>query len=156
MTAKLRTAIVAAALTAAAAGAAYILSSHSRDDANGVDGTQTVTAETGFYGITVELCEGRRSCDSVAMGVMHEGERVVRTVRFVNRTSEPITLLDYRSSCGCTSIDLPRHAIAPEAYADAECTFDSRGEYGAQLNVVEIVTSDTATTAVLMVEAEVE
>lgn len=156
MTAKLRTAIVAAALTAAAASAAYILSSHSRDDANDVDDTQTVTAETGFYGITVELCEERRSCDSVAMGVMHEGERVVRTVRFVNRTSEPITLLDYRSSCGCTSIDLPRHAIAPEAYADAECMFDSRGEYGAQLNVIEIVTSDTATTAVLMVEAEVE
>lgn len=156
MSPKPRTIIVAAALTVAAAGAAYILSSHRHDGANGVDGTHNITAEARFYGITVELCEGRRSCDSVAMGVMHEGERVVRTIRFVNRTSEPLALLDYRSSCGCTSIDLPRHAIAPEAYADAECTFDSRGEYGAQLNVVEIATSDAATTAVLLVEAEVE
>lgn len=156
MSPKPRTIIVAAALTAAAAGAAYILSSHRHDGANGVDGTHSITAEARFYGITVELYGGRRSYDSVAMGVMHEGERVVRTIRFVNRTSEPLTLLDYRSSCGCTSIDLPRHAIAPEAYADAECMFDSRGEYGPQLNVVEIATSDTATTAILMVEAEVE
>ena len=132
------------------------MSSHSRDGANVVDDTHSITAEARFYGITVELCKGRRNCDSVAMGVIHEGERVVRTIRFVNRTSEPLTLLDYRSSCGCTSIDLPRRAIAPEAYADAECMFDSRGEYGAKLNVVEIATSDASTTAVLLVEAEVE
>ena len=141
---------------AVATVAAYILLSHRHDAAGNDDNSRNIAPTAVFYGVTVELRQDVRSCDTVAMGAMHEGERVVRKIRFVNRTAEPLTLLDYRSSCGCTTINLPRHAIAHDAHADADCMFDSRGEYGAQLNVVEIATSDNATKAVLLVEAEVE
>lgn len=156
MSRKTLTVIIASALTAVAIVAAYILSSHRHDASTGTTAAQSLGTAGSFYGVTVELHKGARSCDTVAMGSMHEGERVVRKIRFVNRSDEPLTLVDYRSSCGCTSIALPRHAIAPEAFADADCIFDSRGEYGEQLNVVEIAASDAATTAVLLIEAEVE
>lgn len=141
---------------AVAAVAAYILLSHRHGSSDDKLAAETLAPSSPFYGVTVEIVSGRRSCDTVVMGAMHEGERVVRKIRFVNRTPEPLTLVDYRSSCGCTAISLPRHAIAPGESADADCSFDSRGEYGEQLNAVEIVTSDATATAVLLVEAEVK
>lgn len=156
MSRKTRTVIVAAAITAVAACAAYILSSHSGNRPNDTASEHNVEATERFYGVTVELHRDTHSCDTVAMGGMYEGERAVRKIRFVNRTDEPLSLVDYRSSCGCTSITLPRHAIAPETFVDADCIFDSRGEYGEQLNAIEIATSDSTITAMLLVEAEVK
>lgn len=156
MSLRTKTIVVAAAVTAVVTGAACILLLHRHGRTDDSAAEPSAAPAPRFYGVTVELSRGERSCDTVAMGVMHEGERVVRKIRFVNRTEEPLTLLDYRSSCGCTAIALPRHAIAPGSCADADCTFDSRGEYGGQLNVVEIATSDAGVTAMLLVEAEVE
>lgn len=145
---------VAAAVIAATACILYFTSR--RQDGNTHDKSSERQPAPKFYGITVELRSGRNSCDTVSMGSMHEGERVVRKIRFVNRTDAPLILLDYRSSCRCTSIDLPGGAIAPEGYADAECMFDSRGEYGPQLNVVEIISSDDSVETVLLIDAEVK
>ncbi len=156
MSLKTKTIIVAAAVTAVVTGAACILLLHRHGRSNDSAAEPNIAPAATFYGVTVELSRGERSCDTVVMGVMHEGERVVRKIRFVNRTGEPLTLIDYRSSCGCTAITLPRRAIAPGSYADADCSFDSRGEYGEQLNVVEIATSDAGTEAILLVESEVE
>jgi len=155
MSLKTKTIIVAAAVTAVATVAACILLWHRHGRPGDSAAESNAAPAIRFYGVTVELDRGERSCDTVTMGAMHEGERTVRKIRFVNRTEEPLTLLDYRSSCGCTTIALPRHAIAPGSYADAECSFDSRGEHGEQLNVVEIATSDAGIAAILLVESEV-
>lgn len=136
-----------------AIAAAYVLLSRGGADASR---ETEIAAVAPYRGITVDLVCGRTVCDTIRMGVVHPSEIAARRIRFVNTTDRPIALADYRTTCGCTTIRLPQHALASGEYADAECRFDAGGLYGDQLNVLEIVTSEPGVSVTLLVEAEVE
>ena len=65
-----------------------------------------------------------------------------KTIRLSNPTDRPITLLEHKSTCRCTWVELPTKAIDAGDYADIELIFDSRGEFGSVGNYVDITTSD--------------
>lgn len=92
----------------------------------------------------------------VDMGSVYYSDIATRAIRLVNLTDDPITLLDYSTTCRCTWLTLPRHAIEPNDYADIELTFDSRGEFGSIGNYLSITTSNPRCEVAVWMCAEIE
>lgn len=92
----------------------------------------------------------------VDMGIVERSSTTTETIRVVNNTATPITLLDFEATCRCTWLDLPRTAIAPGEYADILLTFDSRGEWGIVGNYIAITTSNEDCEVALWTQAEIE
>ena len=78
----------------------------------------------------------------VEFGDVPYGTMASERIRLRNSSDKPIVLTDYQATCRCTTIDLPRTAIAPNEWAEAEVMFDSRGEFGTVGNYIEVATSD--------------
>ena len=94
--------------------------------------------------------------DTLRFGVMRQGEQVLKDLRLENVGQSPLVLLRHVTSCGCVNIEYERKPIAPEQSCDVHFIYDSRGQAGWQMKLLEFYFADSATPLKLYIEAEVE
>lgn len=63
-------------------------------------------------------------------GRFDEGEVVTYTFAFTNAGDAPLVLSDVEASCGCTTPEWTREAVAPGAMGQIQVAFDSHGRPG--------------------------
>lgn len=83
--------------------------------------------------------EGLRSCE----------------FRFVNIGDEPLVIVSARASCGCTTPQFPREAIAPGDTSAVTVTYDPTGRPGHFSKRVTIETNAATRTSKLLIEGTV-
>lgn len=118
--------------------------------------TETKVIEQQVEVLKVELVEGSTCEVIVDFGVVEPRSIVSRDIHIVNHTDAPIVLLDYETTCRCTTLDLPRKSIEPGGEAVAVLTFDSRGEWGSVGNFLDITTTNPECGFVIWMGATVE
>ena len=105
--------------------------------------------------LVAELTIGAASEVLVELGAVAPRSITTRDIRIVNTTDAPIVLLDYETTCRCTTLDFPRTPIAAGGEVVAVLSFDSRGEWGGVGNFLSIETSNEECAVVVWMSAEV-
>ena len=100
------------------------------------------------------LTEG--TSDTLRLGRMRQGEKVVKRLRIENACDAPIVIVRHATSCGCVVPEYERRPIPAGGSADIVFTFDSQGEYGWQMKLLDFYLSSSARPLKIYVEAEVE
>lgn len=93
--------------------------------------------------------------DTLRLGRLRSGEIAVSRFRFENRSSQPLILVSYERTCGCTSLEFGSAPFVPGDACAVALTFDSRGEWGWQFKPVDIRFAPAGSFR-LFVEADVE
>ncbi len=106
--------------------------------------------------LEAELAEGYTAEVIAEFGVVEARSVVEMPIRVKNNTDEPIVLLDYSTTCRCTTLTLPRTAIEAGGESEVTLTFDSRGEWGGVGNFLEVETSNPECGFVVWMAAMVE
>ena len=106
--------------------------------------------------LEAELAEGYTAEVIAEFGVVEARSVVEMPIRVKNNTDEPIVLLDYSTTCRCTTLALPRTAIEAGGESEVTLTFDSRGEWGGVGNFLEVETSNPECGFVVWMAAMVE
>ena len=94
--------------------------------------------------------------DTVRFGRLHSGEIAVQRILIENRASRPTAITSYDTSCGCTKFAFDPPPLAAGAAQRATLTFDSRGEYGWQLKLINVTLAGAPRPLRIFVEAEIE
>lgn len=94
--------------------------------------------------------------DTLRFGVMRRGEQVIKDLTLENVGTKPMVLLRHVTSCGCVNIEYERKPIAANQSCDIHFTYDSRGQMGWQMKLLEFYFADSATPLKIYIEAEVE
>ncbi|WP_295935263.1 DUF1573 domain-containing protein [uncultured Alistipes sp.] len=94
--------------------------------------------------------------DTVRFGRMHSGEIAQLRLWLSNHTEQPVVILSYERSCGCTALEHTKEPIRPGEAQQVTLTFDTRGEWGWQLRTLDISIAGAQKPLRLFVEAEVE
>lgn len=106
--------------------------------------------------LVAELSEGA-TCEVLAdFGIVEPRSVVEMPIRVVNTTDEPIVLLDYTTTCRCTTLDLQRTPIEVGGECEVVLIFDSRGEWGGVGNFLDITTSNPECGFVIWMAATIE
>jgi hypothetical protein len=92
----------------------------------------------------------------VDIGVAREGEIVRYDARVRNTGSEPMVIRDIKTSCGCTTSSFDKQPIAPGATAAFSLQLNTRGMWGVQHKLVEILTSASPHPLAIALQANVE
>jgi hypothetical protein len=106
--------------------------------------------------LKAELKEGYTAEVLAEFGVVEPRSVVEMPIRVINTTDEPIVLVDYSTTCRCTTLELPRTAIEVAGECEVVLTFDSRGEWGNIGNFLEITTSNPECGFVIWMAATIE
>ena len=94
--------------------------------------------------------------DALRFGHLRAGETGALTLAFENRTSRPLVIVSAERSCGCTSVEFAAAPFGPGDFRTVVVKFDSRGEWGWQLKVVDLFFAGRPRPFRLLVEADVE
>lgn len=119
------------------------------------------SANSGEGEVVIEVLEAtlEEGCTAEVFadfGVVEPRSAVEMPIRVVNATDEPIVLLDYSTTCRCTTLDLPHNPIEVGGVCEVVLTFDSRGEWGGVGNFLDITTSNPECGFVVWMGATVE
>ena len=117
---------------------------------------ESVACETAPEVLKAERAEGYTAEVIAEFGVVEARSVVDMPIRVRNTTNEPIVLLDYSTTCRCTTLALPRTAIEAGGECEVVLTFDSRGEWGSVGNFLEVATSNPECGFVVWMAAMVE
>ena len=117
---------------------------------------ESVACETEPEVLSAELAEGYTAEVIAEFGVVEARSVVDMPIRVKNTTNEPIVLLDYSTTCRCTTLALPRTAIEAGGECEVVLSFDSRGEWGSVGNFLEVTTSNPECGFVVWMAAMVE
>lgn len=117
---------------------------------------ESVACETAPEVLRAELAEGYTAEVIAEFGVVEARSVVDMPIRVKNTTNEPIVLLDYSTTCRCTTLALPRTAIEAGGECEVVLSFDSRGEWGGVGNFLEVTTSNPECGFVVWMAAMVE
>lgn len=115
----------------------------------------TVAEEVVVEELVAELTVGATSEVLVDLGSVAPRSITTREIRIVNNTDEPVVLLDYETTCRCTTLEFERTPIEAGGHAVAVLKFDSRGEWGGVGNFLSIETSNEECSVVVWMSAEV-
>ena len=94
--------------------------------------------------------------DTLRLGSMFRQEVVQKSFRLVNATENPVVLLGYETTCGCTQLIYDRKVLKPHEHCDMTCRYDSSGEYGWTMTVVSLRIAESDRTFDIFVECEVK
>lgn len=78
-------------------------------------------------------------------GRIFEHERAETAFRFRNEGTEPLTILDIKSPCGCTVPELAKTVYAPGEEGELKVYFDAKNREGAQTKTIQITTDSVRT-----------
>lgn len=81
-------------------------------------------------GETEERTTARWAVDTIQMGRMEEGERIVDSFLVTNTGAKPYIIKDIKATCDCTVMRRPTFAVMPGETAAIRIEFDSRGKAG--------------------------
>lgn len=129
---------------------------NSKQEADMHDDESAMMASHEIEELVAELSEGATSEVVVDFGVVEPRSIAEREIRVVNQTDNPLVLLDYSTTCRCTTLEFDRKPIGPGGEAVVVLTFDSRGEWGGVGNFLEITTSNPECGFVVWMGATVE
>ena len=104
--------------------------------------TTTKTTELPYQGIEATIRTDSTTEVLVEFGDVAYSALATKSIRLHNTTNTTLSLLDYKATCRCTWINLPKSPIPAGEYGEAEVIFDSRGERGSVGNYIDITTSD--------------
>ena len=96
------------------------------------------------------------AADTLCLGRMRQGEKAVKRLRIENGCDKPLVIVRHSTTCGCVVPEYERRPIAPGESADIVFTFDSQGEYGWQMKLLDFYLSSSERPLKVYVEAEVE
>lgn len=116
---------------------------------------QTVEHNGELLSLTDSLLKAGAT-DTLRLGRLHSGEMAVKTITLRNDTDKPFVILRHETTCHCTSMQYDKRPVKPGEEIDIECTFDSRGEYGWQMKLVNFHISGSEHPFRLFVEADIE
>lgn len=106
--------------------------------------------------LVAELTEGS-TCEVLAdFGIVEPRAVEALPIRVINTTEEPIVLLDYTTTCRCTTLDMQRTPIEAGGECEVMLTFDSRGEWGGVGNFLDITTSNPECGFVIWMAATIQ
>ena len=94
--------------------------------------------------------------DTLRLGRMRQGEKAVKRLRIENGCDKPLVIVRHSTTCGCVVPEYERRPVAPGGSADIVFTFDSQGEYGWQMKLLDFYLSSSERPLKIYVEAEVE
>lgn len=137
--------------------ATILLASSCGGNANSAKQTEKVTPTLQIQSVKISpeaLSNGLS--DTLRFGVMRQGEQVIKDLRLENVAATPMVLLRHVTSCGCVNIEYDRKPIAPQQSCNIHFTYDSRGQQGWQMKLLEFYFADSATPLKIYIDAEVE
>lgn len=94
--------------------------------------------------------------DTLRFGRMRQGEVIAKQLRIVNDQSCPAVILRHATSCGCTTVRYGRKPIAIGESTTIDFEFNSRGEMGWQMKLLEFYFAENGSPLKIYIEAEVE
>lgn len=94
--------------------------------------------------------------DTLSFGHMRSGEVIKKRITLENSTSEPIVILRHVNTCGCTKISYERKPIEVGANTAIDFEFDSKGQMGWQMKLIELYLAGSDQKIKIYIEAEVE
>jgi hypothetical protein len=94
--------------------------------------------------------------DTLQLGRMRQGEIIAKTIRLHNGSDRPVVILREVTSCGCTMAQYLRQPIAPASSCDITIEFNSQGQLGWQMKLMEFYFAEKATPLKIYIDAEVE
>lgn len=118
--------------------------------------TAETSSETTTEELVAKLCEDTTSEVFVDFGIVKARSIAQKCILIENATEETIVLLDYETTCRCTTLTLDRTPIAPGESCEVMLTFDSRGEWGSVGNYLSITTSNPGCNVAVWMCAEVD
>lgn len=71
-------------------------------------------------------------------GNIKQGDVVEHTFLFRNNGSQPLTISNVRTTCGCTATDYPKAPVMPGETASITAKFNSAGKRGPQNKVITV------------------
>lgn len=93
--------------------------------------------------------------DTLQLGRMHSGEILSQRVRIVNNSDEKLVITDHKTSCGCTTVEYERKPIEVGKYSDIVVSYDSSGEWGWQMQLLELQLAQKEYPIKIYIDAEV-
>lgn len=106
--------------------------------------------------LVAELAEGCTAEVMVDFGDVEPRSIVSKTIRVVNATEEPIVLVDFETTCRCTTLEFDQKPIGVGDSKEIVLTFDSRGEWGGVGNFLSVETSNPECAFVVWMSAYIE
>lgn len=94
--------------------------------------------------------------DTLHFGKMRQGEIIKKQLRIINDDTTPMIILRHITSCGCTTVNYERKPIASGESTIIDFEFNSRGEVGWQMKLMEFYFAEKDTPLKIYIEAEVE
>lgn len=88
--------------------------------------------------------------------IQESGGNVATEFSFLNNTGRPIRIVDVRPSCGCTTPDWTREAIAPGKSGVIKASFDPRGKIGYFNKSITVTTDYSGAPITLQIKGNVE
>lgn len=108
--------------------------------------TITITRQALDYGLS----------DTLQLGRMRQGEIIATDIRLINGDSLPMVILREATSCGCTTVTYSRKPVTTNEFGDIRLEFDSRGQMGWQMKLMELYFAFSDTPLKIYIDAEVE
>lgn len=94
--------------------------------------------------------------DTIRFGRLHSGEIARLELQLTNDASRATAITAYERTCGCTTLEYDPQPLKPGQTQPLTLTFDSRGEQGWQLRILDITLAGAQKPLRIFVEAEVE
>lgn len=94
--------------------------------------------------------------DTLHFGKMRQGEIIKKQLRITNDDTTPMIILRHITSCGCTTVNYERKPIASGESTIIDFEFNSRGEVGWQMKLMEFYFAEKDTPLKIYIEAEIE
>jgi hypothetical protein len=88
--------------------------------------------------------------------IQESGGNVATEFSFLNNSGRPIRIVDVRPSCGCTTPDWTREAIAPGKSGVIKASFDPRGKIGYFNKSITVTTDYSGAPITLQIKGNVE
>lgn len=94
--------------------------------------------------------------DTLSFGEMRSGEVIKKRLVLKNQAQEPVVILRHVNTCGCTKLSYERKPIASGAESAIDFEFDSKGQSGWQMKLIELYLANNDQKIKIYIEAEVE
>ena len=95
-------------------------------------------------------------CDTLQLGRKRQGEIIAKTIRLHNGEQQPIVIIREATSCGCTTAQYVRQPIKPDTSCDITIEFNSQGQMGWQMKLMEFYFAEKSSPLKIYIDAEVE
>ena len=88
-------------------------------------------------------------------GEVSQGKKMGYSFKFKNVNSEPVTIRNVKSSCGCMMVSWPKEPIVPNGEGELKLIYDTGSQGGTERKSITVVYGDPEEVTVLKIKARV-